>query len=106
MTFNQQIITIFIAAFATLLTRFLPFMIFKNRQIPKLVTYIGDALPSAILGILVIYCYKDYLLSLDKQTIIAITCGLITVIIHLWKKNMLLSMSVGTILYIILVNII
>ena len=64
MTLTQQIITIAAVVFGTMLTRFLPFLLFPaGRPTPKYIQYLGKVLPSAVFGMLVIYCLKDVLLS-------------------------------------------
>lgn len=107
MTITQQIITIALCAIGTMATRFLPFMIFSSKKpTPKFVQYLGKALPSAIFGMLVIYCLKDVnfvsgYYGPPELIAIAITIGL-----HLWKKQMLFSIAAGTISYMLLVNFI
>ena len=59
MTGLEQIITILIAGFATVLTRFLPFVIFKGKKTPKALDYLGFALPCSVFGMLLVYCLKD-----------------------------------------------
>ena len=60
MTVWQQVITIGLCVAGTMLTRFLPFLIFKeDRKTPGFVQYIGKYLPSAVFGMLVVYCLKN-----------------------------------------------
>ena len=105
MTLTQQIITIGLCGLGTLLTRFLPFLIFREgRETPKVVQYIGKYLPSAVFGMLVIYCLRnvDFVSGVHgapELIAIAVTCGL-----HLWKKQMLLSIASGTICYMLLIH--
>lgn len=107
MTISRQVITIAICIFGTMLTRFLPFLIFSSkRPTPEYVQYLGKALPCAVFGMLVIYCLKDVSLLSGSRGIpeligIAITAGL-----HLWKKKMLLSIAGGTISYMLLVQLV
>ena len=107
MSLNEQIITIAIAAVATMMTRFIPFIIFKNSaKTPLSIKKLGNFLPPAILGILVVYCYKDVALSFDKATLVSILAGIVTAICHLWKKNMFLSIFGGTLVYMLLYNLV
>ena len=105
MTLTQQIITIALCAAGTMLTRFLPFIIFSGkRPTPKYIQYLGKALPSAIFGMLVVYCLKNVnVLSgshgLPELMAIAVTIGL-----HLRHKQMLLSIAGGTVCYMFLVQ--
>ncbi len=105
MTLTQQIITIAICAAGTAATRFLPFVIFSGRRpTPKFIQYLGKALPAAIFGMLVIYCLKNVNIlagshGLPELIAIAVTAGL-----HLWKRQMLLSIAGGTVCYMLLVQ--
>lgn len=105
MTFEQQVITIGICVLGTMLTRFLPFLVFSSKKpIPDYIQYLGKALPSAIFGMLVIYCLKNVEIlegshGLPELISIALVTGL-----HLWKRQMLLSIAGGTICYMLLVQ--
>ncbi|MBQ7094896.1 MAG: branched-chain amino acid transporter permease [Clostridia bacterium] len=106
MTLSQEIITIAICALGTMLTRFLPFLIFSKGKTPRYIQYLGKALPAAIFSMLVVYCLKDVSLlsgshGLPELLSIALIIGL-----HLWKRNMLLSIAAGTICYMALVQFI
>ncbi|MBS9338695.1 branched-chain amino acid transporter AzlD [Fructobacillus sp. M2-14] len=105
MTLTEQVITILLAALATMATRFLPFMIFReNKPLPAFVSYLGDKLPPAILGILVIYCYKEQIFSFDQKAAFGLLAGLVTIGLESWKKNMLLSILAGTATYVLLMH--
>ncbi len=107
MTAVQQIITIAICIFGTMLTRFLPFLVFSSKKpTPEYVRYLGKALPCAIFGMLVIYCLKDVSLFSDPHGIPELIAITITAGLHLWKKKMLLSIAGGTISYMLLVQLI
>lgn len=107
MTIPQQIITIAICVLGTMLTRFLPFLIFSSKKpTPKYIVYLGKALACAVFGMLVVYCLKNVSIltgthGLPELLAIAVTAGL-----HLWKKNMLLSIAGGTIVYMLLVQLV
>ena len=107
MTIPQQIITIAICVLGTMLTRFLPFLVFSSKKPnPKYIVYLGKALPCAVFGMLVVYCLKNVSIlsgthGLPELLAIAVTAGL-----HLWKKNMLLSIAGGTIVYMLLVQLV
>lgn len=91
----------------TVLTRFLPFMVFgENRKTPPLVTYLGKVLPYAIMGMLVVYCLKGIDLTTGPFGVPELLgCGSV-VVLHLWKRNTLLSIGGGTVLYMILVQLV
>lgn len=105
MTLTQQIITISMCVLGTMLTRFLPFMVFSSkRPTPKYIEYLGKALPCAIFGMLVVYCLKNVNILEGSHGLPELTAILATVGIHLWKKKMLLSLLVGTLVYMLLVQ--
>lgn len=105
MTLSQQVITLACVVFATVLTRFLPFLVFpKNRPIPKFLQYLGKVLPGAVFGLLVIYCLKNVSLLSGSHGIPELIAILVVVALHLWKKQMLLSIAGGTVVYMLLVQ--
>ena len=105
MTLQQQIITIAMCVVETMLTRFLPFLVFRpKRPTPRYIQYLGRVLPGAVFAMLIIYCLRDVSLlqgshGLPELIAIAVTVGL-----HLWKRQMLLSIAGGTICYMLLVQ--
>ena len=105
MTLTQQIVTIALCAFGTMITRFLPFIVFRSdKPTPKYIQYIGNALPPAIFGMLVIYCLKDVSLFGGSHGIPEAIAIIAVIALHLWKKNMLLSIAGGTVCYMLLVQ--
>ena len=107
MTLVQRIITIAICALGTMATRFLPFLVFSSkRPTPRFVQYLGHVLPAAVFGMLVVYCLKsvDFLSgSHGAPEIIAIA---VTAAVHIWKRQMLLSIAAGTVCYMLLVQLV
>lgn len=107
MTLTQQIITIALCSLGTMLTRFLPFIVFRSdKPTPKYIQYIGNALPPAIFGMLVIYCLKDVSVFGGSHGIPEAIAIIVVVALHLWKKNMLLSIAGGTVCYMLLVQLV
>ena len=117
MTISQQIITIAMCIAATMLTRFLPFFIFnENKKTPAYVQYLGKYLPSAVFGIpfssnvnptmLVIYCLKNVSILRGSHGIPELISIIITGVLHIWKRNMLISIAGGTICYMLLIHFI
>ena len=105
MPFDEQILTILICAIATMLTRFLPFLCFKpDSELPPYVKYLGKALPSAIFAMLVVYCLRDTSLLTGNHGIPEAIALVVTTLIHVWKRQMLLSMFLGTVCYMVLVQ--
>ena len=105
MTGYQYAILIAAAAIGTMFTRFTPFLAFGGEKpAPKYVQYLGKALPGAALGLLVIYCLKDVDVMTGNHGIPVFAAMLLTVAVHLWKRQMLLSIAVGTVAYVLLIN--
>ena len=103
MTLAQQIITIGMCILGTMATRYLPFFIFKeNKKTPEYIQYLGKFLPSAVFGMLVIYCLKNVELLHGTHGIPEGISILVTAVLHMWKKNMFLSIAGGTICYMLI----
>lgn len=107
MTLTQQIITIALCVGGTMITRFLPFMIFKpSKPTPKYIQYLGKALPAAIFGMLVVYSLKDVNIMTGSHGLPELISIIVVVLLHLWRKNMLLSIAVGTVCYMLLIQLV
>lgn len=106
MTQGEQIITILIAAVATLMTRFLPFVIFKGKKTPKALDYLGFALPASVFGMLLVYALKDTVVTSFPFSIPEALGLIMTSIIYLWRKNTLISIALGTLFYMFLVQVV
>jgi branched-subunit amino acid transport protein AzlD len=105
MTVGQHIIIIALVALGTMITRFLPFILFPaNKPTPKYIQYLGRALPPASLGLLVVYALKDVNLLTGSHGIPELIAVIIVMAIHLWKRQMLLSIAAGTVVYMVLVQ--
>lgn len=105
MTLSQEILTIGLCALATMLTRFLPFLIFRaDKPTPKYIKYLGKALPAAIFGMLVVYCLKNVSVLTGSHGVPELISIVLVVGLHLWKRNMLLSIGGGTVCYMLLVQ--
>lgn len=105
MTITQQVVTIGLCVLATLITRFLPFLVFSSdRKTPAYVTYLGKALPAAIFGMLVIYCLKNVSFLSGTHGFPEIISIVAVILLHLYKRNMLLSIAAGTVCYMLLVQ--
>jgi len=103
----HAVLIIAVVALVTAGLRFLPFLIFgENRKTPSLVTYLGQVLPYAIMGMLVVYCLKDVSFVSGSFGIPeAIGCAAVA-LLHIWKRNTLLSIGAGTVLYMLLVQLV
>ncbi len=105
MTVSQQVITIALCVIGTMATRFLPFLVFSSKKpTPRYIQYLGKALPSAIFGMLVIYCLKNVSLLTGNHALPELIAVAVTVGLHLWKRKMLLSIAGGTVCYMLLVQ--
>ena len=107
MTVSQQIATVVLCALATMLTRFLPFLLFSGkRPTPKYITYLGRALPAAIFAMLVAYCLRNVSLLTGSHGLPELIAIALTVALHLWKRQMLLSIAGGTVCYMLLIQLV
>ena len=100
-------ILIVVMALATMATRFLPFLIFGGRRkTPPLVEYLGKVLPCAVMGMLVVYCLKDVSWAGFPYGLPELIGIAIVALLHIWKRNSLLSIGVGTVCYMLLVQLV
>lgn len=103
----QDIAMVAIVAAVTILLRFLPFWIFgENRTTPPLIAHLGQVLPFAIMGMLVVYCLKDVSFSAPGGWLPQLIGCLVVAGLHIWKRNTLLSIGAGTLCYMLLVQFI
>jgi len=99
------LLVIVVAAIATALTRFLPFWLFGNkREVPHRVRYLGTVLPSAVMAILVVYCLKGIDLFRGDHGLPELIAVAVTTVLHLWRRNTLLSILGGTAAYMLLIH--
>lgn len=106
MTLTQRLITIGLVILGTMLTRFLPFLLFPaGKPTPKYIRYLGKVLPAAVFGLLVIYCLKDVSLLSGSHGIPELLSIALVVGLHYWKRQMLLSIAGGTVCYMVLVQV-
>ena len=94
-----------VVAFVTLCTRALPFFLFRNHaKIPRFVFYLGEVLPFAIMGMLIVYCLKSTSVFTYPYGMPELIAVVAVVLLHVWKHNTLISVGVGTVLYMLLVQ--
>lgn len=107
MTVTQQLITIGVVVLGTMLTRFLPFLIFPaGKPTPKYIQYLGTVLPAAVFGLLIVYCLRNVEILSGSHGIPELIAIALIVVLHKWKRNMLLSIAGGTICYMVLVQMV
>lgn len=107
MTIWQQILTVGMVILGTMLTRFLPFLLFPaGKQTPDYIRYLGKALPAAVFGLLVIYSLRSVNVMQGSHGLPELTAMAVVIGLHLWKRQMLLSIAGGTISYMLLVQLV
>lgn len=105
MTLTQQLITILMVILGTMLTRYLPFLLFPgDKPTPKYVQYLGTVLPAAVFGLLIVYCLKNVSFLTGSHGTPELISIAVVVVLHLWKRQMLLSIAGGTVCYMLLVQ--
>ena len=107
MTVTEQIITVAMVVLGTAVTRFLPFLIFPaGKPTPRYIQYLGKVLPAAVFGLLVIYCLRNVSVFTGSHGIPEMIAILVVVVLHVWKRQMLLPIAGGTVCYMLLVQIV
>lgn len=106
MDVKASILIIVVIALVTALLRFLPFIVFSNKETPKFISFLGKYLPYAIMGMLVVYCLKGVSVTQAPHGIPELIAIVVTGALHWWKNNTLLSVVSGTVLYMILVQLV
>lgn len=102
---EHSIAIVAVVAICTLLTRALPFWVLGGKkELPTTVKYLGKVLPPAIMTILVVYCLKGINVFEGSRGIPEFLAIILVVLLHLWKRNTLLSIGAGTVFYMILVQ--
>ena len=101
----RSLLIIAVVSAVTFSTRVIPFLLFpKGKEIPPLVKYLGSALPPAVIGMLIIYCLKSVDLVSYPHAAPELIAAAVVVLLHIWKRNNLLSIGVGTALYMYLIQ--
>jgi branched-subunit amino acid transport protein AzlD len=94
-----------VIAIVTWVLRAFPFLLFGNRPLPKVIRYLGKALPPAIMTVLVIYCLRDISFDQSPFGIPELAACALVVILQVVRKNMYLSIIAGTVCYMILIRV-
>ena len=102
---TNALIAILIMAAVTAVLRFLPFIIFSRGKTPDFVEYLGKVLPYAVMGMLVVYCLKTMDFTRAPFALGEIISVLVVVLMHVWKRNTLLSIIAGTGCYMVLIRL-
>lgn len=104
MNTSRSVILIAVVAAVTIALRFLPFIVFRGKKTPDIILYLGKVLPYAIMGMLVVYCFKDTVVLAFPFGLPEFIAGTTVVIAHLIKRNTLLSIISGTVVYMLLIQ--
>ena len=105
MTLTEQLVTILMVSLGTMAMRFLPFLVFPaGKSTPKFIVYLGRVLPGAVFGMLVVYCLKNVSVVAAPHGLPELIAIAVVVALHLWKKQMILSMAAGTVVYMLLIR--
>ena len=104
---THTLLLILVVAAVTALTRFLPFLIFRGeKKTPEYILWLGKVLPCAIMGMLVVYCLKGMSFAAFPFGLPEIIACAAVVLLYVWKRSSLLSIGLGTVLYMVLVQFI
>ena len=103
---KTAMILVAVMAIVSYLIRLVPFLIFRGKETPKYITYLGEVLPFAIMGMLLVYCLKDVHPLSGTHGIPELIAVVGTALLHIWKRNVLLSLVVGTVGYMVLVQLV
>lgn len=104
---GHSLAVIGVAAICTISLRAFPFLVFGGRKgVPEAVRYLGAALPASIMAVLVVYCLRSMDFTAARRFVPTLAASLLVAGLHLWKKNILLSIGMGTICYMIMVQIV
>lgn len=99
------ILTVAVTATCVFATRLVPFVLFGTRdKPPEIVSYLGEVLPPAVMAILIIYCLKDVDFSSVNSIVPQLISIAVVVLLHIWKRNNLLSIGAGTVCYMLLIQ--
>lgn len=104
---TRSIIIIIVVSAITYLIRSLPFLLFGGkRPVPKIIMYLSEILPPAIIGMLIVYCLRNVNIIASPHALPELIAIAVVAALHLWKKNIILSLFVGTVLYMVLVQVV
>lgn len=102
---THSLLLVLVMAVFTALTRFLPFIAFpEGRKKPQVIIYLGKVLPYALIGMLVVYCFKGVSVVTAPFGIPEILAAVLVAVLHIWKRNTLISVFSGVIFYMVLVQ--
>ena len=105
LTVTQTLITIAAIVLGTQISRRLPFIAFSGKkETPKFVQYLGRVLPPALMGLIVVYCFKNVPILTGSHGLPELIASVVVILTYEWKENLLLSVGGGTLVYMLLVQ--
>lgn len=102
MSWNEVFLAIAVVTAGTMITRFLPFIVFRQQN--ALMDYLSKMLPAAAMAMLVVYSFKDVNIFTSSHGIPEAAAAILTILLQIFAKNVLLSMAAGTVCYMYLVQ--
>ena len=102
----HSVLLVVVVSAVTVLLRFLPFLVFSGRETPKFIAYLGKVLPYAVMGMLCVYCLRGISFASAPHGIPELVSVALVVLLHLWRRNTLLSIIGGTACYMLLVQLV
>lgn len=97
----KSAVLISVMSAVTILIRFLPFLVFRNKT-PRYISYLGKVLPQAIIGMLVVYCLKDVSVSVRPYGLPELIAVAVVAAVQIWKRSSLVSILSGTVVYMVI----
>ncbi len=98
------VILILAMALTTMALRFLPFLVF-GKKTPEYISYLGKVLPQAIIALLVVYCLRDISIMTRPHGVPELLAGVSVIMMQAWKRNAVISILLGTVLYMLLIRV-
>lgn len=106
LTLNQILIATIISAAVIFATRAFPFVLFSKKDPPQIIRFIEKYIPPMVMAVLLVYCFKDVNFTANPFGLSEILALYVTVMLHLWKSNSMISIFGGTIIYMVLIRLI
>ena len=105
LTVPQTIITIAAIALGVQISRWLPFIAFSGKkELPEFIKYLGNVLPPALMGLLVVYCFKSTPILTGNHGLPELIASAVVILTYRWKENLLISVGGGTLVYMLLLQ--
>ena len=105
-TAGHTLLLIAVIAVISFILRAAPFILFRSGHTPAIVTYLGRVMPPAVIGMLVIYCFADIDFTRWQAFVPALIAALIVILLHIWKRNSLVSIGAGPVAYMLMIQLI